>query len=203
MNVLGVTFDSKLIGRFIMQIAFLKQKSPLCTQTSEAFLQTPQMRTLHDANFYSILYYNSSIWMSPDLSYACKHDLLAVSALALKSCLGSFQNDISFINVHKNHNKCTPNQIMLYQNAINLHKTINESLQVLSTEQLRLFEQMICTRRQIIFELFRTNKSKIGINSNENNFYHINKLIVMEKLNWSIPLFKKHMKMQFLTFENT
>ena len=54
-----------------------------------------------------------------------------------------------------------------------------------------------------MFELFKTNKSKIGMNANENKLYHINKLIVMDKLNWIFPRFKKHKKIQFLTFGNT
>ena len=70
------------------------------------FFDKTKMRTLLDSNFYSILYYNASIWLTPDLSAACKHDLLAVSSLALRSCLRNQNNDISFVNLHKNNNKC-------------------------------------------------------------------------------------------------
>ena len=163
------------------------------------------MRILLDTNFYSILYYNSSFWLSPDLSATCKHDLLAVSALAIRSCLGNSQNDISFIDLHKNNKKCTPSQITLYTMSIALFKTINEchNTTTPSTEVIRMLEQMVLTRRQVMFEVLRTNNSKIGMNSTENKFYHLNKLIVLEKLNWSLPRYKKHMKIQFLKFGTT
>ena len=53
---------------------------------------------------------------------------------------------------------------------------------VTTTELIRLFEQMVITRRQTMFELFRTNRSKIGMNANENKLYHISKLIFIDKL---------------------
>ena len=103
--------------------------------------------------------------------------------------------------LHKNNNKCMPAQIMLYQLALNLYKTVNGNIaNSPSTELIRLLEQIVITRRQVMFELFRSNKSKIGMNSNENKLYHINKLIVLDKLNWNFPRFKKHMKLQFLKF---
>ena len=39
----------------------------------------------------------TSVWLSPDLSSSCKHDLLAVSALALQGCFMSNNFDISFL----------------------------------------------------------------------------------------------------------
>ena len=49
--------------------------------------------------------------------------------------------------------------------AISLHKTFNEIDPHLKTETIRLFEQIICSRRQINFELFRNNVYKIGMNT--------------------------------------
>ena len=74
---------------------------------------------------------------------------------------------------------------------------------LLTTELIRLHDQMIVTRRQVMFELFKTNNCKVGMNANENKLYHLNKLIVLDKLNWSLPRFRKHMKIQFLKFGNT
>ena len=77
---------------------------------------------------------------------------------------------------------------MMYQIAINLDKTVNENRSIPSTELIRLLEQVVCTRRQVMFELFKSNQSKIGMNANENKLYHINKIIVLDKLNWSFSL---------------
>ena len=97
-----------------------------------------------------------------------------------------------------NSQKCTPKQIMLYKVAISLHKTFNEIDPHLKTETIRLFEQIICSRRQINFELFRNNVYKIGMNTSANKFYHISKLIGLDKLNLTFVHYKKLMKIQFL-----
>ena len=156
MNVLGIMFDSKLNWSVHIANCISKANKALyALRLLRPFFDKNKMRILLDSNFYSVLYYNSSIWLSPDLSSACKHDLLAVSAQTLRSCLGPNQKDISFINLHKNNNKCTPDQITLYQMALNLYKTINEveSNFIPSTELIRLLEQVIVTRRQVVFEL--------------------------------------------------
>ena len=167
------------------------------------FFNKSQLRTLLDSYFYSVLYYNCSIWLTPSLNHSCKHDLLATSALALRSCLMSNMSDVSFLNIHKTNNKCTPEQITMYQLALNLYSTLNEKSITPSTELVRVLDQVVCTRRQVLFEIHKSNTSKIGLNSAENKFYPLNKLIVMDKLSWSYPLFKKHMKSQFLKFGNT
>ena len=112
--------------------------------------------------------------------------------------------DIGFIKLRLTLKARYLIMIMMYQLALNLYKTVTENIpNSPSTELIRLLEQIVITRRQVMFELYRSNNSKIGMNSNENKLYHINKLIVLDKLNWSFPRFKKHMKLQFLKFGNT
>ena len=79
---------------------------------------------------------------------------------------------------------------MMYQIAINLYKTVNENLSIPSTELIRLLEEVVCTQQQVMFELFKSNQSKIGMNANENKLYYINKIIVLAKLKWSFSLKK-------------
>ena len=92
---------------------------------------------------------------------------------------------------------------MFYQISLKLHKIFNEPDLVLRTETLRVFEQSVCFRRQIVFETFRTNNSKIGLKTAANKFYHVNKLIGLDKLNHNIVHFKKLMKIQFLKYGKT
>ena len=126
-----------------------------------------EMRTLLDANFYSILYYNSVIWLTPNLSSEMKQSLLSISANALRSCL-NLSFDVSFENVHKISNKCTPKQIMSYQISLNLHKTLNDP--VMKTETLRVIEQSVFTGRQITFEIFAITTSKLALTPKQTNF---------------------------------
>ena len=90
----------------------------------------------------------------------------------------------------------------MYQLALNLYATLNENSLTPSTELVRVLDHVVCSTRQVLFETFRFNANKIGLNSAENKFYPLNKLIVMDKLAWKYPLYKKHMKLQFLKYGN-
>ena len=94
--------------------------------------------------------------------------------------------------------KCTPKQITLYQIALKLHKTIAEIENEVSFENCTVLNRMVCTSRQLTFENYRDNKSKIGMNTTNNKLYHISKLVSLDALNCSFVLFKKLMKIQFL-----
>ena len=104
---------------------------------------------------------------------------------------------------HKESRKCTPKQIMLYKLSINLHKTFNSTENFITTETIRLFEQTISNRRQTLFEVYRNNNKKIGMNTAANKFYHINKLVGLDKLNMAFVHYKKIMKIQFLKYGKT
>ena len=87
---------------------------------------------------------------------------------------------------------------MLYKITLKVHKVLNENDLTLKTETIRFFEQIICSRRQITFELYKNNTYRIGMNTSANKFYHINKLIGLDKFNLSFVHFKKLMKIQFI-----
>ena len=87
---------------------------------------------------------------------------------------------------------------MLYQISLQLHKTVNACNVGISTETIHVIEQTVFTRRQLTFEIYRNNNCKIGMNTQANKFYHITKLIGLDKLNLSFVHFKKIMKFQFL-----
>ena len=152
-----------------------------------------------DSYFQSVLYYNASIWLTPELSATCKHDLLSVSSYALRTCFANNAYDISFVNLHKHNKKCTPNQIMMYLLSLNLYASLSKNFTVPSNQMVRLLDQIICTSRQTMFELRKANNTKIGKNMKENKFYPLNKLILMDNLSWSFARFKKQMKINFLT----
>ena len=123
MNVLGVIFDSKLNWDAHISHTIAKSKKALyALKLLKRHFTHIEMRTLLDSYFYSVIYYNSVIWLTPALSSHMKQQLLSISANALRSCLKGNLSDISFENLHKNNMKCTPKQIMLYQIALRLYK---------------------------------------------------------------------------------
>ena len=199
MNVLGVTFDSKLNWSIQVANSISKaNKALFALRLIKKFFTKNEMRTLLDSNFYSILYYNSVIWLTPTLNANLKHDLMAASACALRSCLMSDGFDISFVNLHKTLEKCTPEHIMYYQMALKLHKLLNEHDHQLSFEHVTMMDQIVCTSGQINFQILRKFNTKIGLNTTANKFYPINNLINLDRLNMSYVHFKKLAKIQFL-----
>ena len=94
----------------------------------KGFFGPDQMRVLLDSQFYSVLYYNSVVWLTSDLNSPMKQNLLLISANALHTCLMRANYDVSFESLHKNCKKCTPKQITLYQSSLKLFKTLNENI---------------------------------------------------------------------------
>ena len=81
--------------------------------------------------------------------------------------------EISFERLHIISRKCTPSQIMSYQSSLQLFKTVNEIFDTCTSQSAELINNVICTGRQLNFEIIRNNKSKIGMNTHSNKFYHI------------------------------
>ena len=199
MNVLGVIFDSKLNWSAHVSTAITKAKKSLyALRLLRKFFNDQEMRMLLDSYFYSILYYNAVIWLTPELSSVMKQALLSISANALRSCMMSYSSELSFIRIHTMCKKCTPIQIMSFQMSLHLHKTITELYISCTTEMATLLSNIICTRRQLNFEIIKNNRSKIGMNCISNKFYHISKLVSLNNLNLDFVHFKKIMKIQFL-----
>ena len=204
MNVLGVIFDSKLNWQLHIANAITKaSKSLFALRLLKRFFTKDEMRLLLDAHFYSVLYYNAVIWLTPCLNSDLKQSLLSISANALRSCLMHGGFDISFDSIHKTHKKCTPKQIMYYQMSLNLYKTINTVEPDLSFEMVTILDQIICTQRQIRFQIHRNFSNKIGLNTTANKLYHLNDLIGLDLLNLKFLHFKKMVKIQFLKFGKT
>ena len=88
--------------------------------------------------------------------------------------------DVSFVNLHKMHKKCTPEQIMLYQMSLKLHKLLNEHDNHLSFEHITLMDQIVCTSRQINFQTFRKCNTKIGLNTTASKLFPLNNMIGLD-----------------------
>ena len=134
------------------------------------------------------------MWLTTSLCPVMKQLLLSVSAKALRTCI-NLSYDVFFENVHKISKKCTPKQITLYQISFKLYKVLNDP--ILKIETIKVMEQSLFTGRQMNFEILRDNRTKIGMNSLANKFYHITKMIGLEKLNLSFIHYQKIVKIQF------
>ena len=193
MNVLGVTFDTKLNWTEQVGNAIKKSNKALCAlRIIKKYLPTQVMRTLLISNYYSILYYNAEIWLSNNLHIAPKQQLLSASANAIRSCLPQQSSFISFDKLHKHFKISIPQHIGLFKLAILLHKTFNSEKR--DKDWLDLANQIIITGRQVNFNSYQSNNYKIGKNILANRFFHLSNKLKLDDLNLSVRLFKIKMK---------
>ena len=73
----------------------------------------------------------------------------------------------------------------------------------ITSEHAIMLNQLVCSTRQLKFEILRNNAFKIGMNTVSNKCYHVNKLIGLDALNMKFVQFKKLMKIQFLKYGKT
>jgi hypothetical protein len=86
-NVLGITFDSKLQWGSQVSRAIRGANNSLQTiKLIGKYFTTPEIVQLLTSNFYSRFYYGSKIWHIPTLNQNCKKMLLSASANTLKLC---------------------------------------------------------------------------------------------------------------------
>ena len=83
------------------------------------------------------------------------------------------------------------------------NRYITDLFDTCSNEHAQFLNQVICTKRQITFQILKNNNYKIGCNKAENKFYPLNGLIGLDTLNRSLVQFKKIMKVQFLKYGKT
>ena len=203
-NVLGVLFDCKLNwNAHIAKTISKAKKSLFALRLLKKYFTPDEMKTLLDSKFYSILYYNAVIWLTPSISAIMKQSLLSISANALRSCMLVNCSEVSFEMIHSICKKSTPKQIMLYPIALKLHRILTDLNEKCTFEHVTVLTNMVCTSRQTAFEILKDNNSKIGVNTTVNKLYHINKQISLLALGHNFVHFKKLMKIQFLKYGKT
>ena len=92
---------------------------------------------------------------------------------------------------------------MLYQQAIQLHKAINQVDFPQSFEHVTIVEQTECTSRQLQFKIFKNDNRKIGMNMTANKLHCISNQIGLDLLNLMFVHYKKIMKIQFIKYGKT
>ena len=197
MNVLGVTFDSKLqwcpqISRTIKNA----NKSLQAIKLIQKFFKKDEIIQLLTSNFYSVLYFGSEIWHIPSLNFHCKRMLISASANALKLCNPIFDPTISHVDLHKLHKRALPSKFCLYRHCLLLYKVFNNAIP--KKDWLDLNFKIIHTSRQIYFEISSNPSYRVGNNILSNRLSCINKKVPLNDLNLSVEAFKVKCKTLFL-----
>ena len=137
-----------------------------------------ELLQLITANVYSVLYYNSEIWHIPSLKNELKKKLTSLSAKAIKTRMYYPDQMISFENIHSMNERAMSDSIMHYKAALQLHKLYNATN--LSLDRISLNIDQILTTRQTVFQILKSNKTKVGLSILTNRFAQL--------LNGKIPL---------------
>ena len=197
-NVLGVTFDSKM--QWSEQVAnTIKKanKSLIAIKLISKYFRTHEIANLITSNFYSVLYYNSEIWHLPKLAPYLKNLLLSASAKALKLCTHSYTQEMSFIELHEINKRATPEQYCIYKHSLILHHIYNNETPTMEWQNLN-FNQAFSTRNDK-FNSFDNSNYKVGkTNIMANRFTCLNNLIPLDWLNLDKTKFKLNCKAKFL-----
>jgi hypothetical protein len=198
MNVLGVSFDSKMQWSSQVSNTVKKAKSTLHAITIiKKYFNQKELLTLITSNFYSILFYNSEIWYIPSLNPYLKNQIKSASANALKICTPTYHRYMSYETIHKINNRALPEQIMLYKHALLLFKLYQFHIPTL--EWIELQHSQILTTRQSQFEVCSPTLYTVGKNTLTHRLSAINRKIDLSWLNLSIDSFKVKCKGLFLT----
>ena len=196
-NVLGITFDSKL--QWSEQVALCSSKAIKAINAirlRKRYFTKSELLQLITAHVYSLLYYNSEIWHIASLKSNLKTKLTSISAKALKTCMYYPDHMLSFVNIHKMNNRALPESFMTYKTAIQLYKLYNSN--IYSKDWVDLNFNQILTSRQTTFMILKTNKSKVGLNTIPNRLSILNGLIPLLWLNNTLDTFKVKCKKMFL-----
>ena len=197
MNVLGVTFDSKLNWQNHVEIAIKKsQKALQAVKLIQPFMLKSELLTILKSNFYSILYYNADIWLLPSLKQILKTKLTSTSAGALKMCCFGYDRTISYEKLHELVKYPNPIQICLFNHSLLLYKIYNDPQE--SRDWLDLFFNQNFNARSNFVSFYDTSKFKPGKNLLANRFVAINRKIPYDWLNLPFSKYKSLSKNEFL-----
>ena len=197
MNVLGVSFDSKMQWSSQVSNTIKKAKSALhAISIIKKYFNPKELLTLLTSNFYSILFYNSEIWYIPSLNPYLKNQLKSASANALKICTPSYHRFMSYETLHKINNRALPDQMMLYKHALMLFKLYQ--FHTPTTEWIELQHSQILTTRQTQFEVCSPTLYAVGKNILTHRLTVLNRKIDLCWMNLSIDSFKVKCKERFL-----
>jgi hypothetical protein len=196
MNVLGVVFDCNLNWREQVANAIKKSNKTLyAIRMIRKYFNQTELKILLNSFYYSVLYYNAEIWLTPSLQAGPKQQLLSASSNALRTCMYNYNHMISFRDIHKLFNKSTPEQFSLYKTALLLYRVFNFTIP--GTDWFDLNVNIISTSRQATFDINRSNHFKIGMNTMCNKLCCIRKKIHLDYLNLPLPTYKCKVKSIF------
>ena len=167
-NVLGLTFDSKLQwGPHIYTVVTKANRALNAIKLIKKVFNTEELIQLVTSNFYSVLFYNSEVWHLKYLHQNLKSMFLTASAMALRACFNHSDIQLlSYIDLHEMCGRATPDQMQSYKLSLQLYKTFN--FMTLTQDWLQINFNGVNMTRQTEFSIKKCNGLKVGWNTLSN-----------------------------------
>ena len=198
MNVLGITFDSKLQWQFQVQNTVNKCRQALTAiYMIRKYFTKEQLLQIITSNYYSILYYNAEIWLLPTLKPQLKQKIIAASAAPLKIITKDYNHHMSYSTIHYLNKRALPSQITNYKHALILYKIYNSN--TMDNDFMTFFFNQQFTARRKTIKFTNTSKFKIGNNLIANRLTVLNGKIELNWLNLPLNSYKIVCKKEFLS----
>ena len=199
MNVLGVMFDTRMQWDKQVSGAITKANKALnAIRLIRRYFNTNELLQLLTSNYYSILYYNSEVWMISSLKCTLKKNLFSASANAIKMAFHYPKSLINYNTLHQMANRATPEMFSKYKLSLLLYKLYNSQTPLDDWVQLNLNQYF--TPRQTTFMINLNINNNAGKNILCNRLNDLNGQISLDDLNLSLNGFKIKCKELFLTY---
>ena len=160
------------------------------------YFNKSELNNLLTSNYYSVLYYNSDIWLIPSLKPQLFQQLLSALASAHKMISFTYDHLVSFDQIHSLLNRATPKMFMAYKHALMLYRISNDTNH--SNEWLSLNFQLNFNSRDQSVKVVDTSRLKIGKNIAVNRIKIINGKIMHAWMNLTYKTYKLKCKALFL-----
>ena len=197
-NVLGITFDSKMKWNDHVEKAIKESSSsPYAIKLIGKYFSPDEVRNLLTALFYSKLYYGSEVWHLPGLELKLKKGLKLASANACKLCIPRDNvHLLAHTEIHNIAKRALPDDMCMYKHAVMLHKLLRNDL--CDDEMMNLNFQLADNERSMKIRFIRRQNYDVGKNILLNRLHVINDKIDKNWINLSIDSYKMKCKELFL-----
>jgi len=165
------------------------------------YFNQEELLKLATAIFYAKLYYASVVWLLPSLTINLQKTMMTLSAMILKTITGATCNEVdklSYYELHRATKRATPNQMMKYVQATNLHRIMTSKTP--ENVYLDLLVHHIENRRHYKPSFTTNNSSRVGFNIFRNRIRAMCNEISSDMTLQTFNQLKINAKKDFLTF---
>ena len=197
MKILGVTFDSKLTWfNQVCNSITSANKAKQALRIVSKYFTSAELLKLSTAYFYSKLYYGAKVWLMSTLSGIQKKKLFQASGRMLVIVSKDFTGRRSFLSLHKQYVRATPEMWTNYVTANAMFNVITR--QTPGCIVVKLLLNTLHNDRHKGMRFTRSNHVKYGFNCLSNRLQKVSSMLNVDWRDYSPDRFKQLSKKVFI-----